>query len=102
MAPALSQIQYGGIVAACGLAAGADLPTTVIPFLLRNVALQGIDSVMAPMDARERAWSDLGNLLDKSSLESVTSVEPLENVLALGSSILRGQVKGRIVIDVNS
>ena len=102
LATALSQIQYGGIVAACGLAAGADLPTTVIPFLLRNVALQGIDSVMAPMDARERAWSDLGNLLDKSSLESVTSVEPLENVLALGSSILRGQVKGRIVIDVNS
>ena len=89
-------------MAACGLAAGADLPTTVIPFLLRNVLLQGIDSVMAPMEIRQRAWNDLGSLLDKSSLESVTSVEPMGNVQELGASILKGQVKGRVVIDVNA
>jgi len=74
----------------------------VIPFLLRNVLLQGIDSVMAPMEIRERAWNDLGGLLDKSSLESVTSVEPMGNVQELGASILKGQVKGRVVIDVNA
>ena len=102
LATSLAQCQYGGIVAACGLAAGADLPTTVIPFLLRNVLLQGIDSVMAPMEIRQRAWNDLGGLLDKSSLESVTSVEPMGNVQELGASILKGQVKGRVVIDVNA
>ena len=102
LATSLAQMGYGGLVAACGLAGGADLPTTVIPFLLRGVSLKGIDSVMAPMEKRQRAWDDLAELLDKNSLASVTTVEPLDRVISLGKSIIAGQVKGRVVVDVNS
>ncbi len=102
LATSLAQMGYGGLVAACGLAGGADLPTTVIPFLLRGVSLKGIDSVMAPMEKRQRAWNDLAELLDKDSLASVTTVEPLDRVISLGKSIIAGQVKGRVVVDVNS
>lgn len=102
LATALAQTRYNGIVAACGLAGGADLPGTVMPFLLRNVCLQGIDSVMAPMAARERAWNDLAELLDPSRLKDVYAVEPLARVPELCASILRGEIKGRVVIDVNA
>ncbi len=102
LATTLAQMKYNGIVAACGLAGGPDLPGTVMPFLLRNVCLQGVDSVMAPMAARERAWSDLAELLDLSKLKDVYEVKPLSDVPELAASILKGQIKGRVVIDVNS
>ncbi len=102
LATALAQTRYNGIVAACGLAGGADLPGTVMPYLLRNVCLQGIDSVMAPMALRERAWQDLGELLDPARLADVASDEPLARVPELGAAILRGEIRGRVVIDVNA
>lgn len=102
LATSLAQTKYDGIVAACGLAAGADLPSTVIPFLLRNITLKGIDSVMAAMDKRLRAWTDLGKLLEKGSLDAVTTIQSLDNVPTLGKAILEGLIKGRVVIDVNS
>lgn len=102
LATALAQTRYNGVIAACGLAGGADLPATVIPFLLRNVRLQGIDSVMAPMDARQRAWHDLAQLLDPNRLKDVYQVAPLARVPELCSAILRGEIKGRVVIDVNA
>ncbi len=102
LATALSQTRYNGVIAACGLAGGADLPATVLPFLLRNVTLRGIDSVMAPMAARERAWRDLATLLDPKRLQEVYTVEPLARVPELCSAILRGEIRGRVVIDVNA
>ena len=102
LATALAQTRYNGVIAACGLAGGADLPATVIPFLLRNVRLQGIDSVMAPMEARQRAWHDLAQLLDPNRLKDVYQVAPLARVPELCSAILRGEIKGRVVIDVNA
>lgn len=102
LATALAQLRYDGIIAACGLAAGADLPATVMPFLLRNVCLQGIDSVMAPMAVRERAWKDLAALLDPAKIEPVYSVEPLTQVPELCAAILAGRIRGRVVIDVNA
>jgi len=102
LATTLAQLRYNGVVAACGLAGGADLPATVMPFLLRNACLQGIDSVMAPMAARQRAWNDLAELLDPALLKDVYVVEPLARVPELCASILRGEIKGRVVIDVNA
>ncbi|MEX2479366.1 MAG: MDR family oxidoreductase [Gammaproteobacteria bacterium] len=102
LATALAQTRYRGVVAACGLAGGPDLPGTVIPFLLRNVRLQGIDSVMAPMADRQRAWHDLAQLLDPQRLKDVYQVEPLGRVPELAAAILRGEIKGRVVIDVNA
>ena len=101
LATALAQLRYNGIVAACGLAGGGDLPSTVMPFLLRNVTLQGIDSVMAPMAARQRAWDDLAQLVDPQQLRGVYTVEPLARVPELCAAILRGEIRGRVVIDVN-
>ena len=101
LATVLSQLRYNGVVAACGLAGGGDLPSTVMPFLLRNVRLQGIDSVMAPMAARQRAWDDLAKLIDPAQLQGIYSIEPLARVPALCASILRGEIRGRVVIDVN-
>jgi len=102
LACVLAQLRYNGIVAACGLAGGGDLPATVMPFLLRNADLQGIDSVMAPMAVRERAWRDLAELLDPALLEDVITVEPLARVPELAAAILRGEIRGRVVIDVNA
>lgn len=102
LATALAQTKYDGVVAACGLAGGADLPGTVMPFLLRNVRLQGIDSVMAPMPLRERAWRDLAQLVDAAALKSTYTIEPLARVPALCAAILRGEIRGRVVIDVNA
>jgi putative YhdH/YhfP family quinone oxidoreductase len=100
LASALSRTRYAGIVTACGLAGGADLPASVMPFILRNVTLQGIDSVMAPMAKRERAWRDLARLLDPARLKDVYAVEPLARVPELARAILRGEIRGRVVIDV--
>ena len=102
LATVLAQTRYNGIVSACGLAAGADLPGTVLPFILRNVRLQGIDSVMAPMAVRERAWADLATLIDRDRMKAAYAIEPLARVPDICAAILRGEVRGRVVIDVNA
>jgi acrylyl-CoA reductase (NADPH) len=98
----LAQTKYEGLVAACGLAGGVGLPTTVMPFILRGVTLRGIDSVQAAMPRRLRAWADLAELIDASALAAATQVKPLAEVPALAKAILAGQVQGRVVIDVNA
>lgn len=102
LATALAQTRYEGIVAACGLAAGPDLPATVLPFILRGVTLRGIDSVQASLDRRVRAWTALAESLSPDDLEGVYGVEPLARVPELARSILAGQIRGRVVIDVNA
>jgi len=102
LARALGQMQYGASVAAVGLAGGAGLPATVIPFLLRGVNLLGIDSVMQPYDARVRAWSRLAELLPMDKLEAMVQPATLSDLPGLGADILKGQVKGRVVVDVNA
>ena len=102
LATALAQTHYNGIVAACGLAGGPDLPTGVMPFIVRNVRLQGCDSVMAPMAVRQRAWDDLAMLIDPGHLAGVFTTEPLAQVPELAAAILRGEIRGRVVIDVNA
>ena len=101
LANALAQSRYDGVVAACGLAQGADLPGTVMPFILRNVRLQGVDSVQAPMARRETAWARLARDLDLDLLESLSFDVPFTEVLALAPSILAGQVRGRAIVDLS-
>jgi acrylyl-CoA reductase (NADPH) len=96
----LAQIRYGGAAAACGLAGGADLPGTVLPHILRGVALLGVDSVMAPFAKRERAWARLARDLDPTLLAEITTVEPMTRLPELAEQILAGRVRGRVVIDV--
>ena len=102
LATVLTQIHYDGIVAACGLAASPNLPATVMPFILRGVTLRGIDSVMAPMERRQRAWNSLAELIDLDKLREIYTVEPLSKVPELAPAILAGKIKGRVVIDVNA
>lgn len=102
LATALAQTRYDGIVAMTGLAGGVGLATTVMPFILRSVTLKGIDSVLAPSARRQRAWDRLSELVDKDKLSAIYAVEPLENVPSLADKILSGQVRGRVVIDVNA
>ena len=100
LANVLAQTVYGGAVAACGLAGGADLPTTVLPHILRGVALLGIDSVMAPLAKRRRAWERLVRDLKPALLDEMTTVEPMSNVTKLAERIIDGRIQGRVVIDV--
>ena len=100
LATALAQTKSEGIVAACGLAGGMGLPTTVAPFILRGVTLRGINSVTATMARREQAWGSLAALIDKQKLASLSKVEPMSRLPELAEAILRGEVTGRIVIDV--
>ncbi|MFU0505137.1 MDR family oxidoreductase [Pseudaminobacter sp. NGMCC 1.201702] len=100
LANVLAQTTYGGAVAACGLAGGADLPATVLPHILRGVALLGIDSVMAPHTRRAAAWKTLSESLDPASLASMTTVEPLSRLPELADEIMRGQTRGRVVIKI--
>ena len=102
LANVLAQIKYRGSVAACGLASGNDLPTTVLPFILRGVNLLGIDSVMCPMELRVSAWARLARDLPLDKLEAMVSKVPLAEVAAFGPRILEGQVRGRTVVDVNA
>jgi len=102
LARVLGQMKYGGSVSAVGLAGGAGLPATVIPFLLRGVNLLGIDSVMQPYDNRLRAWERIAKDLPMDKLEAMIHPATLGDLPALGKDILKGQVKGRIVVDVNA
>lgn len=95
---ALAQTRYGGVVAACGLAQGHDLPGTVMPFILRGVTLAGIDSVMAPRAKREQAWARLARDLDPALLESMIEEVPLEGAVEAAQRLMAGQVRGRIVV----
>ena len=102
LARVLGQMKYGGSVSAVGLAGGAGLPATVIPFLLRGVNLLGIDSVMQPYENRLRAWERIASDLPMDKLEAMIHPATLGDLPALGKDILKGQVKGRVVVDVNA
>lgn len=101
LANVLSQTKYYGAVAACGLAQGADLPTSVMPFILRGITLQGVDSVMAPKERRLTAWSRLAKDLDIGKLRAMAVAHPLEDVLELAPQIVEGKVRGRVVFNVS-
>jgi len=100
LANVLSMTRYGGAVAACGLAGGMDLPTSVAPFILRAVSLIGIDSVMCPLAARQQAWRRLETDLDRTKMAAMTSEIGLADVIDAGSRILGGGVRGRIVVKI--
>jgi acrylyl-CoA reductase (NADPH) len=100
LANILSMTKYGGAIAACGLAAGMDLPSSVAPFILRGVCLLGIDSVMCPIEPRKAAWSRLASDLDPGKLAEITHEIGLDGVVAAGAQILAGQVRGRIVVKI--
>ena len=101
LANVLAQTKYGGAVAACGLAQGMDLPTSVMPFILRGVSLLGIDSVMCPKERRIEAWERLASDLDLQKLASMMSTIKLAHVIEAGSEILAGRVRGRIVVEID-
>lgn len=98
LANALAQTRYGGVVAACGLAQGMDLATTVMPFILRGVTLAGIDSVMAPLTKRQRAWDRLALDLDPTLLESMIEEIALEAAIDKAHELMAGKVRGRVVV----
>ena len=102
LANVLAQTAYGGTVAACGLAGGFDLPTTVMPFILRGVRLYGVESVMCPRPKRAEAWQRLARDLPLDKLDAMTRLAPLSEVPAITADILKGQVRGRTVIDVGA
>jgi acrylyl-CoA reductase (NADPH) len=101
LANACAQTRYGGAVAACGLAQGMDFPASVAPFILRGVSLLGIDSVMAPKGARLTAWDRLSKELDPAVLEAISEEIALADVIDAAARLMDGQVRGRIVVDVN-
>jgi acrylyl-CoA reductase (NADPH) len=102
LANACASVRYGGAVAACGLAQGMDLPASVAPFILRGVTLYGIDSVMASMPRRVAAWEALAKTLDRQQLAAITKEIGLKDAIGAASEILAGQVRGRLVVNVNA
>jgi acrylyl-CoA reductase (NADPH) len=100
LANLLSMTRYGGAVAACGLAGGMDLPTSVAPFILRGVCLYGIDSVMCPLPRREAAWKRLETDLDRPKLAAMTSEIGLDALPETAAAIVAGQVRGRVVVKI--
>ena len=102
LARLLGQLKYRASVAAVGLAGGANLPASVIPFLLRGVNLLGIDSVLQPYANRQAAWARIAADLPQDKLESMVTMATLADLPRLGAEILAGQIKGRTVIDVNA
>ncbi|MFK7993217.1 MAG: MDR family oxidoreductase [Granulosicoccus sp.] len=102
LARLLGQLKYGASVASVGLAGGAQLPATVIPFLLRGVNILGIDSVMQPFENRLRAWQRLSDALPMEKLDSMITNATLNDLPDLGKQILNGQIRGRVVVDVNA
>jgi acrylyl-CoA reductase (NADPH) len=101
LANVLSMTKYGGAIAACGLAAGMDLPGSVAPFILRGVSLLGIDSVMCPLPLRRTAWARLSTDLDRGKLAEITSEIALADVFDAGARILAGGVRGRLVVRID-
>jgi len=102
LARVLGQMKHGASVAAVGLAGGAGLPASVIPFLLRGINLLGIDSVLKPFAARQKAWARIAASLPMDKLDAMILPATLADVPALGAAILKGEVKGRVVVDVNA
>jgi acrylyl-CoA reductase (NADPH) len=102
LAAVLTEIRYGGAVAACGLAQGMDLPASVAPFILRGVSLLGVDSVMAPRALRTEAWTRLARELDRAKLAAMTTTVGLEEVPRVAEEILAGKVRGRVVVEVGA
>jgi acrylyl-CoA reductase (NADPH) len=100
LANVLSMMRYGGAVAACGLAGGMDLPTSVAPFILRGVSLLGIDSVMRPIADRQRAWSRLETELDRGKLAEMTSEIALADVTGAAPALIEGRVRGRLGVKI--
>lgn len=100
LANVLAMTRYGGAVAACGLAQGMDLPASVAPFILRGVSLLGVDSVMCPIPRRLEAWARLASDLDRERLAAMTTTIPLADVPKAAEAILRGEVRGRVVVEI--
>jgi len=100
LANVLSMTRYGGAVAACGLAGGMDLPTSVAPFILRGVSLLGVDSVMCPLPLRQQAWRRLETDLDRNKITAMTDEIALADVIDAGARIIAGEVRGRIVVKI--
>ncbi|MFP9471207.1 MDR family oxidoreductase [Pectobacterium brasiliense] len=101
LATLLAQMDYNATVAACGLAGGVALPTTVMPFILRNVRLQGVDSVMAPLARRQQAWERLATILPDSFYQQVTQEIGLEDVPAVAAALLENKVTGRTLVKIS-
>jgi acrylyl-CoA reductase (NADPH) len=101
LANVLAQTRYGGVVTACGLAQGMDLPGSVAPFILRGVTLAGIDSVMRPTPDRVEAWTRLARDMDRAKLDAMTTDANLTDLPRLAAEIMEGKVRGRVVVDVN-
>ena len=97
---ACAQTRWGGVVAACGLAQGADLPGTVMPFILRSVTLAGVDSVMAPLPLRRQAWERLARDLDPKRLEAIAVDIPLEQAIERAGDLMEGKLRGRVVVTI--
>ena len=100
LANALAQTRYGGVVAACGLAQGMDLPTSVMPFILRGVTLVGVDSVMAPLAKRQRAWDRLASDLDVNLLEKMIIDVHLDGAISKAHELMAGSLRGRVVVKI--
>ncbi|MEN8722243.1 MAG: MDR family oxidoreductase [Alphaproteobacteria bacterium] len=100
LANAIASTNYGGTVAACGLAQGGDLPSSVMPFILRGVTLAGVDSVMAPREKRERAWARLATDLEMNKLDAMINEVSFDDVLEAAPTILQGTVRGRLVVNI--
>ena len=101
LARVLAQMDYGGCVANCGLAGGADLPTTVMPFILRGVSLRGVDSVMCPIEKRKAAWKRLVKDLPPEALDTIHGTVPLSQAIDYAGKLMAGEIRGRMVVDVN-
>lgn len=102
LATVLSQVEYGGTVAACGLAGGPDLPATVMPFILRGITLAGVNSVEAPLPLRQSAWERVTTALDLDVLDSLTEIVSLADAASAAERVIAGSVHGRIVVDVRA
>jgi acrylyl-CoA reductase (NADPH) len=100
-ARALAQVKYGGAAAVCGLAGGPSFPGSILPFILRSIAVYGIDSVMLPKGPRQEAWRRLGTDLPLDKLDSTVSEAGLSDLMGLAPRILKGEVRGRVVVDVS-
>jgi acrylyl-CoA reductase (NADPH) len=100
LANVLAQTQYSGAIAACGLAQGYDLPATVMPFILRGVALLGVDSVMAPRELRIEAWDRIAAQLDMKKLDALTTTIGFDDIIAAANEIVAGKIRGRVIVDM--